>query len=149
MSDITTIDAARMQAWRTFLFTQARVLNELDKELTDATGLSLAWYDVLVQLHEAGESVRMGDLARSLLISPSAGTRLIDRMERQGLVEREPCPDDRRVTFVKLSAAGFEKLREAAPVHMEGIERHFSRFLTTANADRLTTILEPILQDHS
>lgn len=138
-----------MEAWRTFLFTQARVLATLDNELTAGAGLSLAWYDVLVQLHEAGESVRMGDLAKSLLISPSAGTRLIDRMERQGLVAREPCSDDRRVTFVKLSPAGLQKLREAAPVHMAGVERHFSSFLSEADADRLTSILSPVLEAHS
>lgn len=149
MSDIAQINATQMQAWRTFLFTQARVLNQLDRELTEATGLSLAWYDVLLQVHEAGESVRMGDLARSLLISPSAGTRLIDRMERQGLVERTPCADDRRVTFVKLSPAGQARLREAAPIHLEGIERHFSRYLTTSEADQLDSILGPILQAHS
>lgn len=149
MAEITHIEEAQMQAWRTFLFTQARVLNELDKELNDATGLSLAWYDVLVQLHEAGDSVRMGDLARSLLISPSTGTRLIDRMERHGLVEREPCATDRRVTFVKLAPAGLERLREAAPIHMAGVERHFSSFLNSADADRLSAILGPILQAHS
>lgn len=149
MSDITHINARQLNAWRTFLFTQARVLHQLDKELTDATGLSLAWYDVLVQLQEAGTSVRMGDLARSLLISPSAGTRLIDRMERHGLVEREPCATDRRVTFVKLSAAGLDRLREAAPVHMAGIERHFTSFLGDGEADQLSSILSPILEAHS
>ncbi len=70
-------------------------------------------------------------------------------MERQGLVEREPCETDRRVTFVKLSEAGLERLREAAPIHIEGVERHFTRHLTDSDAEGLTAILHPILEAHS
>ncbi len=138
-----------MNAWRTFLFTQARVLDALDKELNSETGLSLSWYDVLVQLHMAGESVRMGDLSRSLLISASAGTRLIDRMERQGLVSREPCADDRRVTFVELTDQGRERLREASPIHVAGIERHFTGLMSSDEAEQLHSILTPVLDAHS
>lgn len=143
------IPDAQMHAWRTFLFAQARLLDALERELVEATGLSLSWYDVLVQLHEAGESVRMGDLAESLLISASAATRLVDRMEKQGLVERVPCPTDRRVTFVALTDSGLERLRDAAPTHMAGVERHFTQFFTRAKADELAALLEPVLEAHS
>jgi len=149
MSETTQIPDSKLHAWRTFLFTQARVLDALDKELSSEIGLSLSWYDVLVQLHEAGESVRMGDLSRSLLISASAGTRLIDRMERHGLVSREPCADDRRVTFVALTDQGRDKLREAAPVHMAGIERHFTGLISSSEAGQLDSILRPVLDAHS
>lgn len=128
---------------------QSRVLGELDRELNQATGLSLAWYDVLVQLHEAGEPLRMSDLSRHLVISPSATTRLVDRMERKGLVEREPCADDRRVTFVKLTDTGFDRLRGASPTHLKGVDEHFTGYLSPEAAATLADILEPILDAHS
>lgn len=149
MSSQQHITDAQMRAWRAFLVAQSRVLGELDRELNQATGLSLAWYDVLVQLHEAGEPLRMSDLSRHLVISPSATTRLVDRMERKGLVEREPCADDRRVTFVKLTDTGFDRLRGASPTHLKGVDEHFTGYLSPEAAATLADILEPILDAHS
>ena len=84
------MDERSMRAWRLFLEVHARVVNRLELELRDETGMPLTWYDVLVQLSEApGHKLRMQELARRVLISKSGLTRLVDRLCAAGYVERE------------------------------------------------------------
>src|SRR5579862_1644472 len=110
---------ARLAAWRAFLELHAALIEVLGGELERERRLPLAWYDVLVQLAEAPASrLRMQELARSVLISKSGLTRLVDRMVQAGYVERQPCPDDLRGSFAVLTPAGRDALREAAPVHL-------------------------------
>jgi DNA-binding MarR family transcriptional regulator len=70
--------------------------------------------------------LRMNLLAGSVLLSKSGLTRLIDRMEAEGLVERCSCPGDRRGYYAVLTPRGEQVFTDAAPVHLEGIERHFT-----------------------
>jgi len=116
----------RVGVWRTFLRAHAATVRELERELLARTGLPLAWYDVLLQLAEAPERrLRMAELADRVLLSRSGLTRLIDRLQAEGLVRREPSPDDARGTYTVLTQAGFERLRAAAPVHLAGIRDHW------------------------
>jgi DNA-binding MarR family transcriptional regulator len=131
-----------MAAWRSFLVAHARVLEVLADELEAECGLPLTWYDVLVQLEEAPDHrLRMQELARAVLLSKSGLTRLVDRMGTAGLVGREPCPDDRRGTFVVLTGAGIERLHSAAPTHMRGVIEHFTGQLTEEEAVTLGDVL--------
>lgn len=115
---------------------------KLERELQAEQALPLAWYDVLVQLEEApGNRLRMTELAGAVLLSKSGLTRLIDRMLAAGLVDRSLDPDDRRGVFVSLRDAGLERLREAAPTHMRGIQEHFARHLGEAEARTLAAAL--------
>lgn len=139
------IPETHMAAWKAFLRAQSRVLQTLDQELQEATGLSLAWYDVLFQLHDAGGAVRAGDLSALLVISPSAGTRLVDRMARKSLVERFACESDRRVVWVSLTDEGLEALRKAAPIHLAGVVEHFTGHLSRSQATLLTKALAPVV----
>lgn len=135
-----------MAAWRSFLEAHARVIARLEQELARERELPLSWYDVLVQLSEAeGGRLRMSDLADAVLISRSGLTRLVDRMARAGLVERMPCPEDRRGTHVTLTEAGRARLEDAAPVHLRGIEQHFSRYLDDAQAETLRSVFQRII----
>jgi DNA-binding MarR family transcriptional regulator len=112
--------------WRSFLRAHATVMRELEREMASATGLPLAWYDVLLQLAEApGRRLRMAELADRVLLSRSGLTRLIDRLQAEGLVRREPSPQDARGTYTVLTTAGFDRLRKAAPVHLAGIRDHW------------------------
>lgn len=116
----------RIGIWRGFLRAHATVVRELERELLTGAGLPLAWYDVLLQLAEApGRRLRMAELADRVLLSRSGLTRLIDRLQAEGLVRREPSPDDARGTYTVLTPAGFERLRAAAPVHLAGIRDHW------------------------
>lgn len=127
---------AAMAAWRSFLEAHAAVTRRLDDELQAAHGLPLSWYDVLVQLQEAGGRRRMSDLADAVLLTRSNCTRLVDRMEREGLVTREADSDDARSRWAVLTAAGSKRLAAVAPLHLDGIERMFARFLSDADAKR-------------
>jgi DNA-binding MarR family transcriptional regulator len=121
----------RIGVWRSFLRAHAGVLRELERELLTEAGMPLGWYDVLLQLAEApGRRLRMAELADRVLLSRSGLTRLIDRLQAEGLVRREPSPDDARGTYTVLTADGLARLRAAAPVHLAGIRKnwlaHFS-----------------------
>jgi DNA-binding MarR family transcriptional regulator len=136
-------DPARLAAWRTFLEAHARVTDALQQELEAEKGLALTWYDVLVQLERApGRRLRMSELAGAVLLSKSGLTRLVDRMANEGLVERCADPADRRATFVSLSPAGLDRLRDAAPVHLRGIQEHFAAHMAPAEAVRIRAVLE-------
>lgn len=101
-------------------------MRALETELAEARELPLASYDVLVQLSEAPKRrLRMTELAERVLLSRSGLTRLVDRLEREGLVCREPCPDDARGLFAVATERGINRLRDASLVHLDGVVRHF------------------------
>ena len=135
---------AALGAWEGFLRTHLTLTRALDRELLDRHGLALDWYDVLVQLHDAGGETTMGDLATRLLISPSTCTRVVARMADAGLIERSVDAADARVRHAALTADGRAALRAAAGTHLAGIQRYFGQFLPEAEAaalrDRLTAM---------
>jgi DNA-binding MarR family transcriptional regulator len=137
----------QLNAWRSFLRAHARVVARLEEELDQEHHLQITWYEVLLLLREAPEGrLRMHELAESRLLSRSAATRLIDRMEDAGLVERAISSDDRRGTFVALTPDGLAALRRTAPAHLRGIEEHFARQLsdeeTEVVAETMTRIAD-------
>jgi DNA-binding MarR family transcriptional regulator len=134
-----------LAAWRAFLEVHARLTEVLERELQAQRDLPLSWYDVLVQLNDAGGRLRMHGLARAVLLSRAGLTRLVDRMEAAGLVRREPCEDDRRGTYVILTEAGQARLEDAAPVHLRGIEQHFASHLDRSEARTLQATFERML----
>jgi DNA-binding MarR family transcriptional regulator len=131
-----------MAAWRAFLEAHARVTETLGRELRAGESLPLTWYDVLVQLQEApGHRLRMQELAEAVLLSKSGLTRLVDRMEREGLVRRAACPDDRRGILAELTELGYETLRRTSATHLRGVEEHFASRLSDAEAATLEELL--------
>ena len=137
---------SRVEVWRAFLEAHTRIVDQLERELTDERSLSLAWYDVLFQLSQAGGRLRMQDLAGLLLIPRSSLTRQIDRMEAMGLVEREPSDEDGRGTVAVLTHDGRLTLRRAAPVHLRGIEEHFARKLDGRDVAALKRVLAKLTE---
>lgn len=116
----------RLRSWTTFLRAHARVTRQLERELVHEHGMSLAEYDVLVQLVSADDRrLRMSELADRLLLSRSGATRLVSRMEADGLLERESCDSDRRGQWAVLTDAGYQRLRSASPTHLRGVAEHF------------------------
>lgn len=137
-------DPARLEAWRAFLRAHAVLIDVLDRELQAERQLPLAWYDVLVSLHDARGQLRMRDLADRVMLSRSGLTRLVDRMAEAGLVNRRPDPDDRRGTLACITDEGTHTLRGAAPVHLRGVERHFARHLDDREVDVVRTALQRV-----
>jgi DNA-binding MarR family transcriptional regulator len=127
-----------LAAWRGFLRSHSRLAHELDAELTAEHDLSLSSYDVLAQLaHSPGRRLRMSELASSVLLTPSGLTRLVDRLGREGLVERAPCDDDARGYFAVLTEAGLERFARARHTHLDGVRRLFLSHFSDAELRRL------------
>jgi DNA-binding MarR family transcriptional regulator len=131
----------QLAAWRAFLKAQATVLAALERELEAEKGLPIAYYDVLVQLAEADGHLRMSELAERVVLSRSGVTRLVDRMERDGLVERRACPSDRRGTEAVLTGKGRATLEDSWPVHARGVAEHFADHLSPEEVAVLTDAL--------
>jgi DNA-binding MarR family transcriptional regulator len=135
-----------LQAWFTFLQAHDAVTRELDRDLRERCGLTLADYAVLLVLDRAPAStLRAGDLGEAVLLSPSGTTRAVDRLERDGLVRRAPDPVDGRATLVALTRAGRRRFRAAAPVHLAGIRARFLDALTPSEARALRAAATKVL----
>ena len=137
-ADRVGLDPVHMAAWRSFIEAHARVLTRLSRELQEEESLPLTWYDVLVQLSEAeGHRLRMQDLADRVVLSQSGLTRLVDRLQRAGLVERVRCAEDGRGLFAQLTPDGFAALRRTYPTHLRGVREWFADALTPEEAELL------------
>ncbi len=142
---LTTSDP-RLDAWRAFLRAHARVTRLLERELQAEQSMALADYDVLLQLAISDQRrLRMSELAERLLLSRSGATRLVDRLERDGLVERVSCESDRRGQWALLTDAGRARLREASPVHLRGVATHFLDRIPPDELHGLQSTLERVL----
>jgi DNA-binding MarR family transcriptional regulator len=125
------LSPAELRAWRGLVRVHSALVKALDSQLEQAHALPLSSYEVLRYLSAAdGERMRMCDLAESVLLSRSGLTRLVDRLERDGLLRRVACPDDARGAFAQLTPAGREKLGAARATHLAGVRAllldHFS-----------------------
>jgi DNA-binding MarR family transcriptional regulator len=122
-------------AWRGLLRVHSALVKALDAELLAAHALPLTSYEVLINLQAApGRRRRMAELADGVLLSRSGMTRLVDRLEREGLLARDACTDDGRGTFAVLTDKGEALLDEARRTHLDGVRE---RFLQHFEADEL------------
>lgn len=133
-----------LAAWRVFFECALALPDILDAELERAVELPFRWYDVLVHLEEAGEGAPMNEVASRILASKSGLTRVIDKMEKAGVVRRERPEDDRRVVLVFITPEGLATLHAARRVHRDGIRRHFTEHLTGAELKTLARTLEKV-----
>lgn len=125
-------------AWRGFLRVHAHVTRELDRRMTEAHDVSLDQYGVLITLVSApGSRLRMGELGARRLVSPSKISRVIDELERSGLVKRTRDPEDGRSFLATLTASGLRKLREAQVTHHAVVR---ARFLDGLSGRQLTEL---------
>jgi DNA-binding MarR family transcriptional regulator len=134
------LDERELRAWRGLLRVHASLYKALDAQLEAEHGLPLTSYEVLKYLGEAQQHrMRMCDLASSVILSRSGLTRLVDRMEREGLLVRESCASDARGAFAKLTPAGQEKLAAARSTHLACVR---SLFLAHLGEDELELLAE-------
>ncbi len=105
------------------------------------TGLPGTWFETLVRLHRTpGRATRMNEMATQVSFPPSSFSRLIDRMEAEGLVERVPDPTNRRATLLQATPTGEARLAEALAAHEQSAQVHFADCLTDKEMDALETI---------
>jgi DNA-binding MarR family transcriptional regulator len=116
----------------------AELTRALDAELTREHDLPLSSYEVLLFLGDSDEGrMRMSELADSVLLSRSGLTRLVDRLERQGLLRRERCASDARGLFAEITDEGRAAFAEARKTHLDGVRR---LFLDKFSRDELRTL---------
>jgi DNA-binding MarR family transcriptional regulator len=142
------ISPEELSVWGTLLRVQAHVSRQLQSDLLAAHDLALGSYEVL--LHLAGSAdgrLRMNDLADRVLLSRSGLTRLVDRLQREGLVERESCSSDARGLFAVLTLAGRERLHSATPTHQQGVREHVLSKLNREELRQLSAILDKLADE--
>ena len=132
--------------WGALLKVHAALVPRLDRELQEAHGLPLTWYDVLLELNSAPERrLTMGQLGSVAAVSRTRVSRVVDELVRAGLVAREPNPDDGRSAFAALTPAGRAALRKAAPTYVAAVHREFADHLTAREAQVMAGALRKVL----
>lgn len=135
---IHELTSEELAAWRGLLRVHSALVKALDAELLAGHELPLTSYEVLINLQAApGRRRRMAELADGVLLSRSGMTRLVDRLEREGLLERDPCTDDGRGTYAVLTDKGDALLHHARKTHLDGVR---DRFLRHFEPDELRTL---------
>jgi DNA-binding MarR family transcriptional regulator len=137
---VDQLDKEELAAWRGMLRVHAALTRALDAELTERHSLPLTSYEVLLFLADApGGRMRMSELADSVLLSRSGLTRLVDRLERDGLLGRERCEEDARGYFAAITDSGRALFDEARRTHLAGVRE---RFVDRLSRDDLRTLSE-------
>src|SRR5947209_35334 len=136
------LEGAALEAWRGYLQSHASIVRALDAELLAAHGMTTRDYEVLLYLSQAPDRrLPMSALAESTMLTRSGITRLVDGCVAAGLIERVSCPSDARVSYAKLTEAGYEKLRDAGFTHVTGIRRLFLEHYSPEEIDLLAGLL--------
>ncbi|GLZ50147.1 MarR family transcriptional regulator [Actinomycetospora sp. NBRC 106375] len=141
-------DDPGVQAWSLVLRAHAALVPVIGREVERGAGVPLSWYDILLELNAAPERrLRMQELGARVVLSRSRISRLVDDMAADGLVRRDPDPQDRRSFFAVMTDDGRAALRRAAPVYLGAIRRHFADHVRpeelVALRDALTSVLAP------
>ena len=133
-------------SWAAILRIHARLVPQFDRELQRRAGMSLSWYDVLLELNAApGQRLRMLDLGEVVVLSRTRVSRVVDELVAAGFVRRLPNPVDRRSAYAELTPAGRSAFRSAAPVYLDSIRRGLGERLRPRDASELRRILERAL----
>src|SRR3954451_3021910 len=134
-----------IRTWIRFLATHSAITRELEARLMGAHGLTLSDYDVLVQLARAPErKLRNIELAKAVVLTRSGVTRLVDGLEKDGLVARASCPSDKRGTLVRLTDEGLARLRESASTHLDAVRELFAERLGNEGVAQMDALLSAL-----
>lgn len=144
--DTPWLDRRQLRAWIRLIGILELLPGVLDGQLRRDAGVTEFEYYVLAMLSEAPDgTLRMTDLARQTNATLPRLSHVVDRLEGRGLVERYPCPEDRRATNARLTAAGWAKVQEAAPGHVANVRHHVIDALSDEQIDQLAAIGDAIL----
>jgi DNA-binding MarR family transcriptional regulator len=139
------LTAEELGAWRGLLRVHARLTRALDAELVAEHGLPLSSYEVLLFLADSpGGQMRMSELADGVLLSRSGLTRLVDRMQRDGLLRRERCADDARGFLATITPKGRALFARARRTHLDGVHELFLNQLSAAEQRALGELWERV-----
>jgi DNA-binding MarR family transcriptional regulator len=146
MEEQRLIDDSRITTFGRLVEAHAKLTHVLNEEIEAAVGLPLLWYGVLLHLGRSPGGYRpMSELINATAFTSGGVTRLVDRMERAGYVERRPCPTDRRVMYVGLTEAGRDMLERGTIVHVRGIQEHMIDALEADEVAQLDALLAKLV----
>lgn len=135
-----------MFAWASLIHSSSYILLGLDRAMRDEFGLSIVEQDLLSQLSLRGEKLRFVDLSERINLSKAGITKMMDRLEKGGLVKRQPSAQDRRAINAILTKKGEELVGKTRTLHRGWVKSHFADFLTEGEIRQLTGILQKILE---
>jgi DNA-binding MarR family transcriptional regulator len=145
-TEIQELSVEELGAWRGLLRVHSALVKALDGELLAEHDLPLTSYEVLINLQAAPDRRRrMAELAEGVLLSRSGMTRLVDRLERDGLLERDACTSDGRGTFAVLTDKGEELLSQARATHLDGVRERFLRHFSPDELEQLARLWNRVL----
>ena len=144
-SPIRAVGDSRFIAWLNLIHAHASIAEQLDRRMEGRGIGSLLSNQVLGRLADDSRELRVIDLSRARLVEKSRISRLIDRMEAQGWVERERSANDKRNYYLRLTLNGLETYERNIPIFAEEVYRIFSSQLTDEEVDTLTGLLEKVL----
>jgi MarR family 2-MHQ and catechol resistance regulon transcriptional repressor len=129
MPQITAADQALVTTFGRLLEAQAHLAGHLGRALEQDADLPHTWFEVLLRIKRADDGrITMTALAQQVALTAGGITKMIDRMMQAGLVERVPCPTDRRVAYAALTRQGTDKLDQALPGHAKQLRQAFAQF---------------------
>jgi DNA-binding MarR family transcriptional regulator len=132
--------------WKLFLTAHTRLVDRVEQDFKQAELPPFEWYDVLIALKQApNQQLRLSELAEQLLVNRTNVTRLADRLENAGLIQRKVCKDDRRGAFAVLTKAGLEMQQKMWTVYSQSIGQYFGRHLTQKDTVAFTKALNSML----
>jgi DNA-binding MarR family transcriptional regulator len=139
-------DELGLTTWSMLLRTHAAVVRTIEREVEDATGLPLSWYDVLLELDAVDQGrLRMQELGARVVLSRTRVSRLVGEIARAGLVEKQPDPADGRATLAVITERGRRELRRAAPVYLDRIQANFTSNLSEVQLQAVHDGLQQVL----
>ena len=133
-----------MPAWLSFVRTHTRLWEQVEAQMRKDHGLTMARYDVLAHLVNAGGRLGLSDLASSILLSQSGLSKLLDRMELSGLVRRDPDPRDARSAFATITARGRSSAKQARQGHHDFLRHVFGETLDDRDLSDLARVMNKI-----
>lgn len=141
LAQMTWHGSLQLRAWRPYIEASLLLETQLDEDLRAAAGMSLLDYHVLLVLSECpARRLRMGELARRMVFSPSRLTYQVKVLERRGWVLRQSSAEDKRVNYAVLTATGLDALREADGHHIDTVRRLFTDDLDEHELNVLATV---------
>lgn len=136
------IGQVTVTAWARLLRVQKLLLEEVEGELKEKGLPPLAWYDVLFELYQRPDRrLRQFEIGERMLLSKFNLSRLVDRLEKNGLVRRDACPEDQRGAYVVITADGKKMLKKMWPTYAKALKENFADHFSKQELTMLSLLL--------
>ncbi|MGH8861905.1 MAG: MarR family winged helix-turn-helix transcriptional regulator [Jatrophihabitantaceae bacterium] len=146
MSETRWLDEEQQRAWRSYIEATTMLLDALDRQLQQDSGMPHGYFEILVRLSEPEDrTMRMSELADATRSSRSRLSHAVSRLEERGWIARQDCETDRRGQLARLTDRGAQALAEAAPGHVHAVREHVIDRLSSEQITQLANIAERIV----